>query len=86
MLNIHSAREDIRATLANLLAILSVGEQTIQRTHNNQVSTGAAILLDDKPDAPVSSVSDTSIDLMISVPAKKNYSISDENINNPVSR
>lgn len=86
MINIHSAREDIRATLANLLAILSVGEQTIQRTHNNQVSTGAAMLLDDKRDAPVSSVSDTSIDLMISVPAKKNYSISEENINNPVSR
>lgn len=79
-LNIHSAREDIRGTLPNLLAILSVAEQTASRSYAIQPSVSSSLLAVDTSDPPMSSVSETSIDIMISVPAQKIHSISEENI------
>lgn len=79
MLSIHSARENGRATLPNLLAILSVGEQYAQNAY--AMATKAASISMLNIDAPMSSVSDTSIDMMISAPGTKVHSVSDENIN-----
>lgn len=82
MLSIHSARENGRATLPNLLAILSVGEQYAQNAYAMAAKAASISMLNiDAIDAPMSSVSDTSIDMMISAPGKKVHSISDENIN-----
>ncbi|XP_055300786.1 UV radiation resistance-associated gene protein [Sitodiplosis mosellana] len=84
MLNIHVSREDLRATLPNLLAILSVGDQTTERFYAIQESASASFLAIDAHDAPMSSISETSIDMMLSVPANvKVYSTSEENINLP---
>lgn len=85
MLNIHSSREDLRATLPNLLAILSVGDQTTERYFAIQESASASFLaIDTTHDVPMSSISETSIDMMLSVPANvKTYSTSEENINLP---
>lgn len=81
MLNVHTAREDIRATLPNLLAILSVGEQTAEKYYAIQESASASFLAIDTHDVPMSSISETSIDMMLTVPATKVYSASEENIN-----
>lgn len=92
LLSLHSSREDIRATLPNLLAILSVGEQTAHKYYAIQESASVSFLAIDSHDVPMSSISETSIDMMmISVPASsstaaptsKVYSTSDENINLP---
>lgn len=80
MLNIYSSREDINATLPNLLAILSVAENTVSRSYAIQPSVSSSLLAVDVSDQPMSSVSETSIDMMISVPAQQIYSISEENI------
>lgn len=80
MLNIHNNREDIRATLSNLLAILSVGEKPIQRPYTIQESISSSHLTVDSVDQPMSSISESSIDMIISVPAKKAFSSSEENI------
>lgn len=94
MLNVHSQREDIRATLPNLLAILSVGEQTMEKYYGIQESASASFLAIDgashDDDVPMSAISETSIDMMVSVPvsvadatAAKLYSASVENISVP---
>lgn len=84
MLNIHINREDLRATLPNLLAILSVGEQSshYQTSYAIQESISSSHLqLAIEPiDQPMSSISETSIDMIISIPATKRYSISEENM------
>lgn len=82
MLNIHINREDLRATLPNLLAILSVGEQSThyQTSYAIQESISSSHLMIEPTDQPMSSISETSIDMIISIPAKKSYSISEENI------
>lgn len=81
MLNIHTSREDFRATLPNLLGILSVGDETAERYYAVHESASASFLAHD---VPMSSISETSIDMMISVPANvKVYSMSEENINMP---
>lgn len=80
MLNIYSSREDINATLPNLLAILSVAENMVSRSYAIQPSVSSSLLAVDVSDQPMSSVSETSIDMMISVPAQQIYSISEENI------
>lgn len=83
MLNVHSPRENSRATLLNLLAILSVGEYHAQRQAYVPLESKAAsisMLGIDAIDAPISSVSDTSIDMLITAPDKKTYSASVENI------
>lgn len=94
MLNVHSQREDIRATLPNLLAILSVGEQTMEKYYGIQESASASFLAIDggggshDDDVPMSAISETSIDMMVSVPVSsvataKVYSASEENISVP---
>lgn len=84
ILNIHSSREDLRSTLPNLLAILSVGDQPAERYYAIQESASASFLAIDAHDAPMSSISETSIDMMLSVPANvKVFSTSEENINMP---
>lgn len=83
MLNVHAQREDLRATLPNLLAILSVGEQTTEKYYAVQESASASFLAIDAQDVPMSSISETSIDMIISIPAHKVYSASEENINLP---
>lgn len=85
MLNIHASREDLRATLPNLLAILSVGVQTTEKYYAIQESASTSFLaIDAHNDAPMSSISETSIDMIVSVPANvKVYSASEENINLP---
>lgn len=88
MLNMHSQREDIRATLPNLLAILSVGEQTMEKYYGIQESASASFLaIDDgthDDDIPMSAISETSIDMMVSVPVSvataKVYSASEEDV------
>lgn len=81
MLNLHASRDDLRATLPNLLAILSVGEQqTAEKYYGIQESASASFLAIDAPEIPMSSISETSIDMIISVPATKNHSLSQENI------
>lgn len=82
MLNIHINREDLRATLPNLSAILSVGEQSnhYQKSYAIQESISSSHLVIEPIDQPMSSISETSIDMIISIPAKKNYSFSEENI------
>lgn len=79
MLNVHAHREDLRATLPNLLAILSVGEQITEKYYGIQESASASFLAIEQ-DVPMSSISETSIDMMLSVPATKAYSASEENI------
>lgn len=94
MLNAYSQREDFRATLPNLLSILSVAEQTIQKSYRIQESASASFLpIDDgaahDDELPMSTISETSIDMMmVSVPvsaasAAKVYSASEENISVP---
>lgn len=88
MLNLHAlSREEFRAILPNLSAILSVGEQTTTECYAMQESASASFLAIDAQDAPMSSISETSIDMMISVPAvattTKAYSMSVENISVP---
>lgn len=91
MLNVHSQREDIRATLPNLLAILSVGEQTMEKYYYGiQESASASFLAIDgavvaphDDDVPMSAISETSIDMMVPIPATKVYSASEENISVP---
>lgn len=83
MLNIHASREDLRATLPNLLAILSVGEQAAEKYYAIQESASTSFLAIDANDVPMSSISETSIDMMLSVPATKVYSASEENISVP---
>lgn len=94
MLNVHAQREDIRATLPNLLAILSVGEQTMERYYGIQESASASFLAVDgtsahDDDVPMSAISETSIDMMmISVPVSasetaKAFSASEEDISVP---
>lgn len=84
MLNIHCQREDASATLPNLLAILSVGEQTTEKYYASQESASVSFLaIDAHDDVPMSSISETSIDMMLTVPASKIYSMSEENINLP---
>lgn len=83
LLNVHSSREELRSTLPNLLAILSVGEQTSEKFYAIQESASASFLAIDGHDVPMSSISETSIDMMISVPANKVFSTSEENINLP---
>lgn len=84
MLNVHSHREDIRATLPNLYEILNAAETS---THNmvkapsktsNQSNT---LTISHEHDVPMSSVSDSSIDIIFPVPVKKTYSASDNNLN-----
>lgn len=77
MLNIHNLREDIRATLPNLLEILSVAETSTQHILENSLGTTLIVA----NDVPMSSVSESSIDIIIPVPIKKTFSVSDENIN-----
>lgn len=81
MLNIHGGRENGRATLPNLLAILSVGDYVRQEQASVGKSASISMLNIDGIEAPMSSISNTSIDMMFSAPAKKVYSVSDENIN-----
>lgn len=81
-LNLHVSRDELRSTLPNLLAILSVGEQT-NECYVIQESASASYLAIDTQDAPMSSISETSIDMIISLPATKAYSISVENITTP---
>lgn len=92
MLNVHAQREDIRATLPNLLAILSVGEQTMEKYYGIQESASASFLAIDggghgDDDEPMSAISETSIDMMVSVPVSvataKVFSVSEENISVP---
>lgn len=82
MLNIHINREDLRATLPNLEAILSVGEQSTryQTSYALQESISSSHLAIKPIDQPMSSISETSIDMILAIPAKKSYSISEENI------
>lgn len=81
MLNVHASREDLRATLPNLLAILSAGEQATDKYYGIQESASTSFLAIDTHEVPMSSISETSIDIMLSVPATKIYSMSEENIN-----
>lgn len=81
ILNMHNNREDIRATLPNLLAILSVGERSNQRSYAIQESISSSYLAVDSVDPPMSSISETSIDMIITLPSKKIYSVSEENVN-----
>lgn len=83
MLNVHAQREDLRATLPNLLAILSVGEQAAEKYYGIQESASTSFLAIDGHDVPMSSISESSIDMMLSVPATKVYSASEENISVP---
>lgn len=82
MLNIHNNREDLRATLPNLMAILSVGEPSnhYQISYAIQESINSSHLAIEPIDQPMSSISEASIDMIISIPAKKSFSISEENI------
>lgn len=82
MLNLYVSRDDLRATLPNLLAILSIDEQTTE-CYVIQESASTSFLAIDAQDAPMSSISETSIDMIISVPATKVYSMSVENVNLP---
>lgn len=81
MLNIHSNREDIRATLPNLLSILSVGEIPIRKSYAMQESISTTHLAVDTGDQPMAAISETSIDMIIALPAKKIFSASEENMN-----
>lgn len=82
MLNIQGGRENGRATLPNLLAILSVGEHFARQEHAAVGKSASISMLNiDGIEAPMSSISNTSIDMMFTAPAKKVYSASDENIN-----
>lgn len=80
MLGVHSSREDLRATLPNLLAILAVGEEIAEKYYAIQESASTSFLATEA-DVPMSSISETSIDMMLSVPANKAFSASEENVN-----
>lgn len=83
MLNIHSHREDIRATLPNLYAILNAAETSTQRVLKAPSANVTTLSISNEQDVPMSSVSNTSIDIIFPVPVKKTYSASDNNLNGP---
>lgn len=82
MLNVHSHREDIRATLPNLFEILNAAETSTQYVVKAPLSTVTTTLsISQEHDAPMSSISDSSIDIIFPVPVMKTYSASDNNLN-----
>lgn len=83
MLNVHSHREDIRATLPNLFAILNAAETSTHNVAKAPSTIVTTLDISHEHDAPMSSVSDSSIDIIFPVPVKKTYSASDSNLNGP---
>lgn len=77
----HSHREDIRATLPNLFEILNAAENAAHDMVNAPSTTVTTLSISHEHDAPMSSVSDSSIDIIFPVPLKKTYSASDNNLN-----
>lgn len=81
MLNVHSHREDIRATLPNLYEILNAAETSTHNMVKAPSKIANTLTITHEHDAPMSSVSDSSIDIIFPVPVKKTYSASDNNLN-----
>lgn len=81
MLNVHNHREDIRATLPNLFEILNAAEASTQNIVKAPPTSVTTLSISHENDAPMSSVSDSSIDIIFPVPVKKTYSASDNNLN-----
>lgn len=81
MLNVHGHREDIRATLPNLFEILNAAETSTNNMVKVPASSANTLTISHEHDAPMSSVSDSSIDIIFPVPVKNTYSASDNNLN-----
>lgn len=81
MLNVHSHREDIRATLPNLLEILNAAETSTRNVIKAKSMSAASLKISHEQDTPMSSISNTSIDIIFPVPVRKTFSASDNNLN-----
>lgn len=68
MLNVNITRDDIRATLENVLDILSIGEMASDSNRNSD-SVSNTVLIDDINELPIASISNASIDKIGSLQA-----------------
>lgn len=79
MLSMRSYRQDIRATLPNLLEILNAAE-TCAKSIGETAPPRIALNVDPQ-EIPSAAASETSIDNIVPVPIEKKLSASIENVN-----